>query len=98
MANLPRSWPRSIALVHAALVLVSWILALLLPSTGAIENLPIIVALPWSLLFLSGGPFFGLFALFWAGLLNSVLLYIALGGWRRIARVGRPRLLLPPAA
>lgn len=94
----PTSWPRRVALVHAALVLASWILALALPSAGPIENLPIIVALPWSLLFLDGGPFFGLFALFVAGLLNSGLLYIALGGWRRVAQLPKRRLLLPPGS
>ena len=92
------SWPRRMALAYIGLVFLTWALAL---SSGAftdrLQTWPIIVALPWSLILLEGGPA-GLFGIFLAGLLNAGLLYLFLRGWARRSTARHRPLLLPPAA
>jgi len=91
-------WPRRAAFLYAALVFLGWILALgASPFSTGLELWPFAVALPWSLLLLHSGPF-GLFVVFLAGLVNAGLLYLVLGGWRRIGHLRRRGSLLPPAA
>lgn len=89
--------PRRVAVTYAALVFAAWILALSpLSHLSTVEALPILVGLPWSLLFLDGGGL-GLFGLFLTGLLNGGLLYVAVWAWRRASLPSRRRLL-PPSA
>ena len=96
MASPLSPWPRRVAFLYVALVFLVWILALgTLPYSLGFELLPYVVALPWSLLLLHSGSSW-LFVVFLAGLLNAALLYLVLGGWRRVGPI-RPRMpLLPP--
>ena len=90
--------PRRVAVIYTTLVFAAWILALSpLSHFSTVEALPILVGLPWSLLFLDGGGL-GLFGLFLTGLMNGCLLYFAAWAWRRASLPPRRRLLLPPAA
>ena len=98
MTPFLRLSPGRLVLIYSALVLAAWVLALSpLSHFSAVEALPIIVALPWSLLFLGGGSI-GLFGLFLAGLVNGGVLGMLLWAGRRISPPTRRRLLLPPAA
>ena len=91
-------WPRRVALFYTALVFFTWILALGASSFSSdLELWPFAVALPWSLLLLSSSHV-GLFVVFLAGLFNAGLMYLMLGGWRRLGIVRRRMPLLPPAA
>ena len=84
--------PRRVALAYVGIVFFSWVLALWPSTSSTVQALPLIVALPWSLLLLEGGSM-PLVALFLAGILNAWILY-------RVLRARRPasRLLLPPAS
>jgi hypothetical protein len=101
MRSLPSISPRQAAFLYIALVFTVWIIALLPgPLSSISQTWPIIVALPWSLIFLQNGFFSGslwLFLTFLAGILNAGVLYVALRGWRRLTQ-RRRQLLLPPAA
>ena len=98
MRSLPSLSPGRAALLYVALVFAAWVIALLPGPLSAIsQTWPIILALPWSLILLGAG-FLGLFLIFLAGVGNALLLYMVLSGWRRLTRVRRRRLLLPPAA
>jgi hypothetical protein len=91
-------WPRRVSLAYIGLVFLTWALALLSsPFSDRVQTWPIIVALPWSLILLQGGPV-GLFGIFFAGLLNAGLLYLLLRGWARRSTARHRPLLLPPAA
>ena len=90
--------PRRVAVIYTTLVFAAWILALSpLSHFSPVASLPLLVVLPWSLLFLAGGGL-GLFGLFLTGLMNGCLLYFAVWAWRRASLPPRRRLLLPPAA
>jgi hypothetical protein len=98
MSSLPSLSPGRATLLYVALVFAAWVTALLPGPLSAIsQTWPIILALPWSLIFLGAGSL-GLFMIFLAGIGNGLVLYVVLGGWRRLTRVRRRQLLLPPAA
>ena len=98
MRSLPSLSPSRAALLYVALVFAAWVIALLPGPLSAIsQTWPIILALPWSLVLLGGG-FPWLFLMFMAGVGNGLLLYMVFAGWRRLTRMRRRRLLLPPAA
>ena len=91
-------WPRRVSLAYIGLVFLTWALALLSsPFSDRVQTWPIVVALPWSLILLGGGPA-GLFGIFLAGLLNGGFLYLLLRGWARRSTARHRPLLLPPAA
>ena len=98
MRSLPSLSPGRAALLYVALVFAAWVIALLPGPLSAIsQTWPIILALPWSLIWLDAG-FLGLFMLFMTGIGNALLLYAVLGGLRRLTRARRRQLLLPPGA
>jgi hypothetical protein len=98
MSSLPSLSPGRAALLYVALAIAAWVIALLPGPLSAIsQTWPIILALPWSLILLGAGDL-GLFMIFLAGIGNGLLLYVVLGGRRRLTRIRRRRLLLPPAA
>lgn len=102
MRSLPSVPPRRAALLYAGLVFGSWVIPLLPgPLSQVSQTWPIVVALPWSLFLIQSGIFhgpFGFWLTFLAGLLNGAVLYITLTALRRLPRLRRRRLLLPPAA
>ena len=97
MDTAPSPWPRRTALAYVALVLLCWVVVIAAPFWHGAEALVVAVGLPWSILLLDLGAL-GLFSFFLAGLVNAGVLYLLLGGWRRVAMLRGRWSSLPPAA
>jgi hypothetical protein len=90
-------WPRRAAFAYVTLVFLVWVVAIAFQFWKGAEVLVVAIGLPWSILPLGGGPF-ALFGLFLTGIFNAAVLYLLLGGWRRVPLLRRRKLTLPPAA